>query len=84
MRRYPWPQEVVPFPDVLIRHLPEHVVVAIEANAQRLGLSRNEYLRRTLAAEARGRATVTVADLKRSAGVFADLDDPEVMSGVWS
>ena len=75
---------MVPFPDVLIRDLPEHVVVAIDANAQRLGLSSNEYLRRTLAAEARGGATITVADFKRSAGVFADLDDPEVMSGAWS
>lgn len=71
-------------PDVLIRDLPEHVVAAIDANAQRLGLSRNEYLRRTLAIEARPRAKVTVADLKRSAGVFADLDDPDVMSGAWS
>jgi len=71
-------------PDVLIRDLPEHVVVAIDANAQRLGLSRNEYLRRTLATEARPRAKVTVADLRRSAEVFADVDDPDVMSGAWS
>lgn len=71
-------------PDVLIRDLPEHVVAAIDANAQRLGLSRNEYLRRTLAIEARPRATVKVADLKRSARVFADLEDPDVMSGAWS
>lgn len=71
-------------PNVLVRDLPEHVVAAIDANAQRLGLSRNEYLRRTLATEARPRATVTVADLKRSAGVFADVDDPDVMSGAWS
>ena len=71
-------------PDVLIRDLPEHVVVAIDANAQRLGLSRNEYLRRTLALEARPRAKVTVADLRRSAQVFADVDDPDVMSGAWS
>jgi len=40
-------------PDILIRDLPEHVVLAIDANAQRLGLSRNEYLRRTPATEAR-------------------------------
>jgi hypothetical protein len=75
---------VVPSPDVLIRDLPEHVVAAIDANARRLGLSRNEYLRRTLAIEACPRATVTVADLERSAGVFADLEDPDVMSGAWS
>ena len=71
-------------PDVLIRDLPDHVVAAIDANAQRLGLSRNEYLRRQLATEARPHATVTVADLKRSAEVFADLTDPDVMSGAWS
>lgn len=71
-------------PDVLIRDLPDHVVAAIDANAQRLGLSRNEYLRRHLAAEARPHATVTIADLKRSAEVFADLNDPGVMAGAWN
>ena len=71
-------------PDILIRDLPEHVVAAIDANAQRLGLSRNEYLRRLLGSEAHPHATVTVADLKRSADVFADVNDPEVMSGAWS
>jgi hypothetical protein len=75
---------MVRLPDARIRDLPEHVVAAIDANAQRLGLSRNEYLRRTLATEARPRATVTVADLERSAVVFADLADPDVMSGAWS
>ena len=71
-------------PDVLIRDLPEDMLAAIDANAQRLGLSRNEYLRRLLAIEARPRATVTVADVKRSAGVFVDLVDPDVMSGAWT
>lgn len=71
-------------PDVLIRDLPDHVVAAIDANAQRLGLSRNEYLRRQLATETPARATVTVADLKRSADVFADINDPDVMSSAWS
>lgn len=71
-------------PDVLIRDLPAQVVAAIDANAQRLGLSRNEYLRRHLAAQAGPHVTVTVADLKRSAAVFADLDDSNVMAGAWS
>lgn len=71
-------------PDVLIRDLPDHVVAAIDANAQRLGLSRNEYLRRQLATEAPPHVTVTVADLERSAGVFADVNDPDVMSRAWS
>lgn len=78
----PW--EVVSVPDILIRDLPDHVVAAIDANAQRLGLSRNEYLRRQLGTEARSRATVTVADPKRSAQALADLTDPDVMSGAWS
>ena len=39
---------MVSVPDILIRDLPDHVVAAIDANAQRLGLSRNEYLRRQL------------------------------------
>ena len=71
-------------PDILIRDLPEHVVAAIDANAQRLGLSRNEYLRRQLGTQARPHATVTVADLQPSAQAFADLTDPDVMSGAWS
>ena len=71
-------------PDILIRSLPEHVVAAIDANAQRIGLSRNEYLRRQLGTESGPHETVTVADLRRSAEVFADINDPDVMSGAWS
>lgn len=71
-------------PNILIRDLPEHVVAAIDANAQRLGLSRNEYLRRQLGTESGPHETVTVDDLKRSAEVFADINDPDVMSGAWS
>lgn len=71
--------------DVLIRDLPDDVVAAIDANARRLGLSRNEYLRRHLAGEVRAkRGPVTVEDLRRSASVFADIDDPEVMANAWS
>jgi hypothetical protein len=71
-------------PDILIRDLPDHVVAAIDANAQRLGLSRNEYLRRQLATESGPHTAVSVDDLRRSAAVFADLDDPDVMGGAWS
>lgn len=70
-------------PDVRVPDVPDHVVATIDANAQRLGLSRSEHLRRQLATEARPHASVTVADPKRSAGVFADVNDPEVMSGAW-
>ncbi|HVM02138.1 MAG TPA: antitoxin [Acidimicrobiales bacterium] len=71
-------------PDVLIRDLPDHVVAAIDATAARLGLSRNEYLRRHLAMQAGPHDPVTVDDLRRSAKVFADLGDPDVMSDAWS
>ena len=71
--------------DVLIRDLPDDVLAAIDANARRLGLSRNEYLRRQLAGEVQTRrGTVTVEDLRRSANVFADIEDPDVMADAWS
>jgi len=71
-------------PDILIRDLPEHVIAAIDANAQRLGLSRNEYLRRRLGVEIPPRPRVTVEDLKRFAEAFADLKDPEIMAKAWN
>ena len=70
--------------DVLIRDVPDDVVAAIEANARRLGLSRTEYLRRTLARErSAGGGEVTVDDLVRFADTFADLADPDVMRRAW-
>lgn len=71
-------------PDILIRDLPEHVLAAIDANAQRLGLSRNEYLRRQLASGVAEPPKVTVEDLARSARTFADLNDPDVMAQAWT
>jgi hypothetical protein len=71
-------------PDVLIRDLPDHVVAAIDAKAQRLGLSRNEYLRRQLTSTVASPVKVTVEDLARSARTFADINDPEVMAKAWS
>jgi hypothetical protein len=74
----------VTVPDVLIRDLPDHVVAAIDAKAQRLGLSRNEYLRRQLTSSVASPVKVTVEDLARSARTFADINDPEVMAKAWS
>ncbi len=34
--------------DMLVRDIPDEVIAAIDARAKRLGLSRSEYLRRTL------------------------------------
>lgn len=70
--------------DLLIRDVPDDVVAAIEANARRLGLSRTEYLRRTLARErSAAGGEVTVDDLVRFADTFADLADPEVVRRAW-
>ena len=71
-------------PDILIRDVPDDVVAAIDAKAQRAGLSRAEYLRRALSRE-RGEASsaVTVDDLADFARTFADLDDAEVMGQAW-
>jgi plasmid stability protein len=71
-------------PDVLVRDVPDDVVAALDARASRLGLSRNEYLRRRLAQEAaRNPQAVTVEDLAAFADTFADLTDAEVMKAAW-
>ena len=70
--------------DLLIRDVPDDVVVAIDAEAQRLGLSRSEYLRRALArTAAMASGPVTVDDLSQFAATFADLADSEVMRQAW-
>lgn len=68
--------------DVLIRGVPDDVLASIDAHAQRLGLSRVEYIRRRLAAVA-GHATVSVEDLRRMSEVCADLADESVMDQAW-
>ncbi len=71
-------------PDILIRDVPPDVVAALDANARRAGLSRSEYLRREVMREAARPITpCTQADLERTAEVFADLDDPEIMRRAW-
>ncbi|WP_150240324.1 type II toxin-antitoxin system VapB family antitoxin [Nocardiopsis quinghaiensis] len=70
--------------DVLIRHVPDRVMAAIDADAKRQGLSRSEYLRRTLerTAQASG-GSVTVDDLARFSEAFAGLADPDVTERAW-
>lgn len=71
--------------DILIRDVPDEVLVAIDAKAKRVGLSRTEYLRRALERERVPDAgAVTVEQLRRVASLARDLDDPDVMSGAWS
>jgi hypothetical protein len=72
--------------DVLIRDVPDEVLSALDADAGRLGLSRSEYLRRTLAqavTRASGTVTTTVEDLARFERTFGDLADDDVMRQAW-
>lgn len=70
--------------DILIRDVPDDVLAAIDSKAKRVGLSRTEYLRRTLERERVQPAAVSVEQLERTASLAQDLDDPTVMSGAWS
>jgi Ribbon-helix-helix protein, copG family len=76
--------EEVTVADVLIRDVPPEVLAAIDARAQRVGLSRSEYLRRSLAREHVDPTEVTVADLEQFSSAFADLADDEVMGDAWT
>ena len=70
--------------DILIRDVPDEVVTAIDAKAQRVGLSRSEYLRRALERERQSQpVAVTIEDLATFADSFSDLDDSDVMSDAW-
>jgi len=71
--------------DILIRDVPDDVVAALDAKARRAGLSRTEYLRRTLARERdESPGAVSVDDLAAFRETFADLEDPEVMRRAWA
>ena len=69
--------------DILIRDVPEDVLVAIDAAATELGLSRSDYLRRVLARERRARSTVTAGDLGEFSSKFSDLADTDVIGQAW-
>lgn len=68
--------------DVLVRKLSDEDLAALDARAGRLGISRNEYLRRLVHRDVEV-MPVTTHDLAQFAATFADLDDPEVMRGAW-
>ena len=71
--------------DLLIRDVPPDVIADIDARAARLGLSRNEYLRRRLREEARPSARpVEVADFERLAELIADVANPDFEARAWS
>jgi hypothetical protein len=71
--------------DVLIRDVPDEVLMVIDRKAHTLGLSRSEYLRRRLSQEAeRNDTEVTAAHLRRFSHSVRDLADPDVMGEAWS
>lgn len=70
--------------DVLIRDIPEAVLSEVDAHATRLGLSRVEYIRRRLAADASTSSTaVSARDLRKFTEKFADLADQDLMDEAW-
>lgn len=71
--------------DILIRNVAEEDLRRIDGRAARLGLSRNEYLKRTIAQEAgRGDSVAGISDLRRFGELSADLLDEDVMRRAWS
>jgi hypothetical protein len=84
MRYHLISKEVVAVADVLIRDVPDAVLAEVDAHAARLGLSRVEYIRRRLAADASAsNAQVSAQDLRKFADTFADLADREVIDEAW-
>lgn len=70
--------------DVLVRDVPEEVLAGVDAHAARLGLSRVEYIRRRLAADASTTGgAVSATDLRSFADRAQDMADPEVMGAAW-
>ena len=71
-------------PDMPVSYVPYDVIAALETHARRLGLTRSEYVRRRLAADAGvSDPPVRAAGLTRFAETFNDLADPDVMSQAW-
>lgn len=70
--------------DIIIPDIPDDVIAAVDVKAQRLGLSRDNYLGRVLVREHNIQSSeVSVDDLADFAHTFVSLDDPEVMNHAW-
>lgn len=70
--------------DLLIRNVDDEDIRAIDALASRMGISRSELLRREARNLARRAAEpMERADLDRSAAIFADAMDDDVMEQAW-
>jgi hypothetical protein len=70
--------------DLLIRDVPAELVAALDAKAVSLGLSRVEFLRRTISREVTiSTESVTEQHLAALVELLPDLADEEVMGGAW-
>ena len=70
--------------DILIRDIPDDVLVVLDQLAARMGLSRTEYIRSRLSQDARAaRVSVTPEDWNRFAHTYQDLGDAAVMDQAW-
>ncbi|MFW0793244.1 antitoxin [Gordonia sp. CPCC 205515] len=70
--------------DVRISDVPDEVLAAIDTRAERLGLSRTDYLRRRILQDAAAESvTVTFDDLRRFTASHAGLADDELMATAW-
>lgn len=70
--------------DLLIRDVPDDIVAKIDLRAERLGISRAEYLRRQMLNAATGsREPVTLESLQEFSEIFQDLADEQVMDQAW-
>jgi plasmid stability protein len=75
--------------DILIRDLPDETLAELDAAAARAGISRVEYLRRVLTAEADrvasgARPPLTRDDWRQLHALTADLADEDIMRGAWT
>jgi hypothetical protein len=70
--------------DLLIRDLSPETLMLLDRQALALGISRVEYVRRSLAqAVSTPNESVTEAHLKNLLTLLPDLGDQEIMDGAW-
>ncbi len=71
--------------DLLIRDLAPELVIALDAKAKTLGISRVELVRRTITRDiAISTESVTEQHLAALTELLSDLGDAEIMRGAWS
>jgi hypothetical protein len=70
--------------DLIVPDVPDEVVAALDAEAERLGVSRAEVARRRLTqVSPPERQEMIVADLAEFSEKFSGLADPELMAEAW-